>query len=173
MTPATDSPEAVARAWVEAVMDRGDMAAAWVLTDPDLRLVLAQHWIISRQGDPALAGYEPDALARDLAASSSPHPLWDRFASDRLRRWRQFWAGFGTQTWDVADETQRLMPGVVVVTFMEKHRLLGWAKPGPPAATRRFAVRSTPRGWLVAGLDGSALFRPGWPPTQVAVTRGG
>lgn len=150
-------------------MDRGDMAAAWELTDPNLRLVLAQHWIISRQEDPDVEREDRDDLATDLAASPSPHPLWDRFASDRLRRWRQFWAGFRTQTWDVIDETEELMPGVAVVTFMEKHRLLGWAKPGPPPAARRFAVRSTPEGWLVAGLDGSALFEPGWPPTQVAV----
>ena len=165
----TDSAEAAARAWVEAAMDRGDLRAAWEVTDPNLRLVLVQHWIISRQGDPVVEGENRDALARELAASPSQHPLWDRFASDRLRRWRQFWAGFGAQTWDVSDDTQELVPGVKVVTFMEKHRLLGWAKPGPPPATRRFAVRSTPDGWLVAGLDGSALFEPGWPPTQVAL----
>ena len=150
-------------------MDRGDMRAVWELTDPSLRLVLVQHWIISRQGDPEVEREDRDELARGLAASPSAHPLWDRFASDRLRRWRQFWVGFRTQTWDVTEDTQELMPGVAVVTFMEKHRLLGWAKPGPPPAMRRFAVRLTPQGWLVAGLDGSALFEPGWPPTQVAV----
>lgn len=165
----TDTAEAAAREWVEAAMDRGDMTAAWELTDPKLRLVLAQHWIMSRQGDPAVDREDRDALARGLAASPSQHPLWDRFASERLRRWRQFWAGFGTQRWDVSDDTEDLMPGVKVVTFMERHRLLGWARPGPPPATRRFAVRSTPKGWLVAGLDGSALFEPGWPPTQVAL----
>ena len=167
----SDTAESEAHAWVEASMDRGDMAAAWELTDPDLRMVLVQHWILSRQGDPDVEGEDRDELARALAASPSGHRLWGQFASDRLGRWRQFWAGFGTKAWDVTDETQELTSGVVVVTFMEKHRLLGWAKPGPPPAMRRFAVRSTPRGWLVAGLDGSALFQPGWPPTQVALPR--
>ncbi len=165
----TDTAEAAALAWVEAAMDRADMRATWELTDPQLRLVLAQHWIMSRQGDPAVHGEDRDALARGLAACPSEHPLWDRFASERLRRWRQFWAGFSTKTWGVSEDTQDLMPGVKVVTFMEKHRLLGWARPGPPPATRRFAVRSTPKGWLVAGLDGSALFEPGWPPAKVAL----
>ena len=155
-------------------MDRGDLAAAWALTDPDLRLVLAQHWILSRQDDPEVAGQDRDDLARALAASPPEHPLWKRFSSERLGRWRQFWGDFGTQRWDVTEERQELSPGLEVVTFMEKHRLLGWAKPGPPPTTRRFAVRSTPAGWLVAGLDGSALFRPGWPPTQAPIGgRGG
>ena len=154
-------------------MDRRDLRAAWALTDPTLRLVLSQHWVISRAGDPAVAAEDRDALAEALAASPSSHPLWDRFASERVRRWRQFWAGFGTQGWDVAGQTEPLTEDIEVVTFMEKHRLLDWASPGPPPAARRFAVRRTSDGWLVAGVDGSALFRPGWPPTQVPLPRPG
>ena len=169
----SDGPEAVARAWVEAVMDRRDLAAAWELTDPDLRLVLAQQWVMSRQDDPDVAGEDPDALAEGLAACPSGHPLWARFSAERLRRWRQFWAGFTIRTWDVAGEAEPLTDDVEVVTFMERQRLLDWAKPGPPPATRRLAVRAAAEGWLVAGLDGSALFRPGWPPTQVRLPRRG
>ena len=164
---ADGGPDEVAVAWVEAAMDRGDLRRAWELTDPELRLVLAQHWILSRQDDPEVTACEPDDLAQGLASSPPAHPLWERFASQRLRRWRQHWGRFSTQTWGVTDERQQVAPGIEVVTFMEKHRLLGWAKPGSPPAMRRFAVRSAPEGWLVAGLDGSALFRPGWPPAPV------
>lgn len=167
----TDSPEEVARAWVAAAMEDGDLARAWALTDPTLRLVLAQHWIMSRHEDPEVAAEDPEVLAAGLAASPPEHPLWDRFASERTRRWRQHWGAFTTQTWGTADERQPVAPGVEVVTFMEKHRLLAWTKPGSPPVTRRFAMRSTPEGWMVAGLDGSALFKPGWPPTPIPLPR--
>ncbi len=166
-----DSPEAAARAWVESAIDQRDLRRAWALTDATLRLVLAQHWILSRSDDPETAAEDRDALAAALAASPSQHPLWDRFASERLRRWRQHWGAFSLQTWDLAEERQQLAPGIEVVTFMEKHRLLDWAKPGPPPVTRRFALRITPEGWMVAGLDGSALFNPGWPPTPAPPPR--
>ena len=165
-------PEDVARAWVEAVMDRGDLGAAWPITDQALRLVLAQHWILSRQDDAEVSAEDRDSLAEALAAYPPTHPFWQSFASQRLWRWREFWGTFRTGKWDVAGERQPVATRVEVVTFMEKHRLLGWAKPGPPPAARRFAVRSTPQGWVVAGLDGSALFRPGWPPTQVRIDAG-
>jgi len=165
--PPSDGPDAVALAWVEAAMESGDLRRAWEHTDADLRLVLAQHWIMSQPGDSEVAAEDPDALAAGLAASPSEHRLWDRFASQRLRRWRHHWGNFSTRTWGVAAEREELAPGIEIVTFMEKHRLLDWAKPGSPPTTRRFALRSTPAGWLVAGLDGSALFRPGWPPTPI------
>lgn len=163
----TEGPEGTARAWVEAIMDRRDLGAAWALTDPPLRLVLAQHWILSRLHDPAVTAVDRDELAEALAACPSTHPLWERFASERIRRWRQHWGQFSARTWDVAGDPEPMGDDLRVVTFLERHRLTGWARPGPPPPARRLAVRHRPEGWLVAGLDGSALFRPGWPPTQL------
>ena len=156
--PGAHTPEDAATAWVDAVMDRGDLAAAWPLTDPTLRLVLTQYWIWSH-GDEALVGAQEgwDALARALAACPPAHPLWERFASDRVRRWKEFWGGFSTRTWSVREEPEPMGVGLEVVTFTETG--------GPPLPVRRFAVRDTPEGWLVAGLDGTALFKPGWPPS--------
>jgi hypothetical protein len=166
VTPA-DTPAAAVSAWVEAVMDHGDLRTGWELTDPPLRLVLAQHWVLSRQDDDEVAREDRDDLAQALAAVPPHHPLWDRFAATRIRRWRQYWGSLSTRSWDVTDDVEPLSDDLVVVTLVERHRLLGWSRPGPPAVRRRFAVRHGPEGWVVAGLDGSALFRPGWPPTQV------
>ena len=159
--PATapPTPQEVAATWVEAVMDQGDLRKAWPLTDDILRLVLAQDWIWAHRHHPWVGhGSDWDGLAQALAECPSSHPLWERFAADRVRRWREFWRGFSSRTWSVRDEPEPLGVGLEVVTFVETG--------GPPLPARRFAMRDTPEGWLVAGLDGTALFRPGWPPSR-------
>lgn len=158
---------AAAVAWAAAVMDDGDLRRAWPLTDPDLRLVLAQHWIWSNRGQPVVGAKEGwDSLARGLAACPSTHPLWPRFAAERLERWRQHWQGFSPRTWPVRDEPEVLDEGLEVVTFVKPREGEGSGRAGPPPVFRRLAVRRTGEEWLVAGLDGAALFRPGWPPVQ-------
>lgn len=168
--PATagDDPAAAAVAWVEAVMDRKDLRAAWPLMERDLRLVLAQHWILSHaELGSDFIGPQPawDMLAQGLAADPSTHPLWDRFAKERLLRWREYWGRFSARTWKVR-ETERLRPDAAIVTFGEPRLPALEAKPGPPPVLRRLALRRRGNTWLVAGLDGRNVFRPGWPPSK-------
>lgn len=159
-----DEAVSVARSWVRAVMDDRDLAAAWPLTDAPMRKVLAQHWILSSSPDVVGPPEQWEALADRLAASPSNHPLWPQFARDRLARWREFWTGFSAVTWGVKHRTET-RPGVVVVTFVEPRGKLMALRPGPPLEFRRLAVRHSPEGWQLAGVDGNNIFRPGWPPT--------
>lgn len=158
-----DGAVAVAKAWVGAVMDDRDLARAWAITEPDYRKVLAQHWIISKHADVVGPPDQWEAIADGLAACPSAHRLWERFAADRLTRWREFWTGFSAVTWGVRSRTDP-RPDVAVVAFVEPRGKLMSLKPGPPLEFRHIAVRRTPKGWLVAGADGNNLFRPGWPP---------
>lgn len=154
-------------AWVDAVMDRKDLRAAWPLMEGNLRLVLAQHWVLSHaEAGSDLIGPQAgwDMLAQGLAADPSSHPLWDRFAKERLLRWREYWGDFSARTWKVRD-TEQVGPGLEVVTFAEPRLSALEAKPGPPPVFRRLAVRRTEEKGLVAGLDGRRIFRPGWPPS--------
>lgn len=157
---------AVAVAWVDAVMDRKELREAWPLMERDLRLVLAQHWILSHAevGSGFIgpqAGW--DMLAQGLAADPSTHPLWDRFAKERLLRWRGFWGTFSARTWKIRS-TENAGADLEVVTFAEPRLPALEAKPGPPPVLRRLALRRSGGTWLVAGLDGRNIFRPGWPP---------
>ena len=156
---------AAAVAWVRAAMDERDLRAAWPLTEPDLRLVLAQHWVLSHHEDHDLVGPAGgwDPLAAGLAADPPESPLWDRFAAERLKRWRLHWPAFRAATWDLRDEPEVVRPGLEVVTFIEPGRKLN-LKPGSPVTYRRLAVRRKGNVWRVAGVDGRNLFRPGWPP---------
>ncbi|MGH9166101.1 MAG: hypothetical protein ACRDZW_11420 [Acidimicrobiales bacterium] len=159
---------ATAVAWVRAVMDERDLRAAWPLTEPDLRLVLAQHWILSHGGDEVVGSPEGwDTLAAGLAACPPTHLGWEVFAAERLKRWRQYWAGFNSTTWDLRDEPEIPRPGMEIVTFIQPGQKLR-TKPGPPIVYRRLAVRRADEPdatWRLAGLEGTSLFRPGWPPT--------
>lgn len=165
--PATPGKEAAAAAaveWVTAVMDDGDLKAAWPRTHPTLRLVLVQHWILGYQGDPTVGPAEDwDALAAALATAPSTHPLWERFARERLVRWREYWGGFSAQSWKVADLPETAASDLEIVTFLERGVDLE-AGTGRPVLARRLAMRRMPGGWMIAGLDGKALYRPGWPP---------
>jgi len=149
------TPQAAAVAWVEAVVGRRDLARAWAMTDPVLRLVLAQDWVWNHRHDPAV-GHDNDwdAIARGLASSPPDHPLWERFEGELLAMWERTWKDFGGSGWEVVADPEILDLDLEIVTFVEKD----------VAIARRFAMRHTPGGWVVASVNGDQLFEPGWPP---------
>jgi hypothetical protein len=153
--------------WVRAVMDDGDLAAAWPLTDPVLRLVLAQDWVWTNRHHPAI-GHDRswDDLARGLAAIPPDHQLWDAFARELISRWQKMWAGFSTRTWRPWDQPELLGLDLEMVTFLESDGS-GPVRfePGRSATARRFAMRHGADGWQLAGVNGDQLFAPGWPPS--------
>jgi hypothetical protein len=162
--PAPGSPQASALAWLEAAMDRRDLAAAWAITDPTLRLVLAQEWMWRRGSEQLLSdGEERDAVAAALAASSE-HALWDRFAAEVTGEWQRAWKGFSARTWRAWNQPEVVSLDLEMVTLVETGGAEVAGDPRRASFTRRFLVRHTADGWLVAGLTGEHVFRPGWPP---------
>jgi hypothetical protein len=163
------TPQAAAVAWVEAVMDRGDLSQAWPLTDPTLRLVLAQDWVWNHRHDPAIGhGRDWDTIARGLAQYPPQHQLWDRFAGEVVGLWQRIWKGFSASRWRVWEQPEVLGLDLEMVTFVEPNPAseagdLG-SQPGRGSLARRFAMRHTDDGWRVAGVNGDQLFEPGWPP---------
>lgn len=169
------SPQDVATAWVEAVMDQADLDLAWPLTEPILRLVLAQDWVWTNRHRPDI-GHDHDwnTIARGLAACPPAHPLWDAFAHQVLDRWHRSWAGFSTLTWRAQQEPEVVGLDTEMVTFVERD---GWPTdaidPVERAADgrevrRRFAMRHREGRWMVASVSGGQMFVPGWPPSPGA-----
>lgn len=161
-------------------MERGDLAEAWPLTDPTLRLVLAQDWLwnhrhelpapeVSEGTGVTVAHHSDwDTIAQGLAESPSTHELWDRFASDVIALWRQIWKGFSARSWKVAENPEVLGLDLEMVTFLDADAEPD-AEPRPmrrnhASLARRFAMIHTDGEWLVASI-GDQVFRPGWPPT--------
>lgn len=148
-------------------MDQGDLRAAWPLSDPTLRLVLAQDWVWTHRHHPTI-GHDRswDELARGLAALPPEPELWSAFAEELISRWQKTWIGLSAETWGAWDEPEVVGLDLEMVTFMERDgdgpvRF----EPGRSAFARRFAMRHTGQGWQVAGVNGDQLFVPGWPPS--------
>lgn len=148
-------------------MDRGDLAMAWPLTDPTLRLVLAQDWVWTHRHHPRI-GHDRswDELARGLAAVPPGPELWDALAEELIGRWQKTWKGLSARNWAAWDQPEVVGLDLEMVTLLERD---GDApvrfEPGRSAFARRFAMRHTDHGWLVAGVNGDQLFVPGWPPS--------
>ena len=147
------------------MIDDGDLAEAWPLTEPVLRLVLAQDWVWTHRHHPMI-GHDRswDEIARGLAAVPPKQPLWDRFAAEVVSRWQKTWAGFSARTWATWDQPEVVGLDLEMVTFLESDGGPVRFEPGRSALARRFALRHTDDGWKVAGVSGDQLFVPGWPP---------
>ena len=163
----TETAQQAATRWVRAVMDEGDLEAAWPLTDPVLRLVLAQDWVWMHRHHPMI-GHDKswDEVARGLAAVPPHHELWEVFAGELVSRWRTIWAGFTTESWLAWDQPEVVGVDLEMVTFLESQegRPVRF-QPGRSSMARRFALRHTEDGWRVAGVSGDQMFLPGWPPS--------
>jgi len=105
------TPQAAAVAWVEAVLDRGDLLAAWPHTDAVLRLVLAQDWVWTNRHDPyigddigdEIGDHEGwDDIAQGLASVPPQSRHWGRFAAELVKTWQRAWKGFEPRRWYVA-----------------------------------------------------------------------
>ena len=163
-SPEPQTAQHVAATWVEAVMDRQDLRAAWPMTDGTLRLVLAQDWIWAHRHHPWV-GHDADweGLAAELSASAPDHPLWERFAGELLELWHKIWRDFEARSWRAWDEPEVLGLDLEVVTFVERDDAA--TSPRHSSFVRRFALRHTDDGWKVAGVNGDQMFVPGWPPS--------
>jgi len=154
----------VATAWVEAIMDDGELAKAWPLTHPTLRLVLVQDWIWAPRHQKWLGrGTDWDDLATNLAVAQPDHPLWPRFSTELLELWHKIWKGFSTLTWRSLDDPEVVDLDLETVTFVETDAEQAAAK--RYSFARRFALRHSEDGWQVASINGDQMFVPGWPPS--------
>jgi hypothetical protein len=159
-------PVAAATNWLGAVYRENDLRAAWRLTDPDLRLVLAQAWLWANRQRTILANAEPDDLkaeAAELARVNSSSPYWRAFSETQLLEFRQL--EFDFDTWGFASAPRLIAPDyeLLLLTECGADGVL-MAEPTQVLA-HRYLMHHTTEGWLVAGF-GPAPISPGWPPVR-------
>lgn len=160
-----EGPVPVAQEWLRLVLDQGDVAAAWPLTDPNLRLALVQNLIWANQ-DNLGRPWSPDIgdeMAAALSQSSPTHPDWPAMQRGLLRILRGVWEGspppstWGAMRPRVVDPVHELL--VFVPDIPEGQ----YVQPGGTVGGYPILMSSQDDGWLVAGFQ-EFPPTPGWPP---------
>ena len=153
-------PVEAATGWLRLILVDRDVPAAWQLTAPNFRLALVQAIFFLNEQAPALAGYERDEVAPQLAIASPNHPLWTSFA-DLLTE--EFFVDLGemdVESLEAATSTP-VDPGFELVLLPQR----GSSDAMEPPEMQMHGVLVEFHGdrWLVAGLSRRPAT-PGWPP---------
>lgn len=157
-------PIAAARRWIGAVMHDWDWDAAWLLTDPLLRLAQAQAWLWGSRTELGLADHELDELAEALCQDEPTHPLWEELSEVELHIHHQTWSEFDLDRWQVAGRPRVVAPDLEVVLFLRPEEDPIVVTDPPLVVARPFLMRFGEAGWLVAHAGSDQLPVPGWPP---------
>lgn len=143
--------------WVEALR-HGAARELWGVLDTDLRLVIAQDFILATTGVP------DDARAAELAAWGAQGPVFSRMVAAVVRRWRQTHAGLANGvTFDGRPESVGADLEVVVAYGRPAFGARRARQDGEPHLF--ITRRSRSHGWSIAAA-GPKLPAPGWPPTS-------
>ena len=161
-------------AWLAAVLDESDLAAAWPLTDDAVRLATAQSWIMLESDRLDVGDTDRDLLATVLADPQQPaHPLWEEFSGWRIIRWRQVLPVFVTEreVHGTVSGDHPLAPDIEAVWITRSD---GQVVDGAEMVVQRFLVRQTDDGWRFAGVVACCRSQAGRRPrrsgSEVTVT---
>lgn len=142
---------------------KGKIEELWLRTEPTLRLVLAQAWVFANQEHPALAGFEHEQLATDLADLTIPCPLQEDFFSTQLREMQDSFQNFDAEQWGAAERPRRFGLDYELVIFMETGGDILIFQNGMSPPTIPLLMRRIGPNWKVANFHASYPI-PGWPP---------
>ncbi len=154
-------PVEAAKSWLEDIVLRRDVRAAWRRTDPAYRLALTQAIIFLNEQNPLLSGEDREALARDLAVEDPIHPLWQSFAGLLTEEFLQDLGEISAENWGRVTP-RPIAPGYELVLFAHA----GDSTPAdyPPEMTSHgVLMHLRDDRWQVAGLSERPAV-PGWPP---------
>lgn len=147
-----------------SLIQSGNIDEAWQRIDRDMRLTLAQAWVIANEHHPDLAGREREELAESLAELDSRDPLSKGFLLTTLREFRQAFGAVDINDWGAAEKVRRYNVEYEMVILMPtKGEVLIWEH-NMELPTAIFIMRRKLQTWLVAGTN-DKIARPGWPPT--------
>jgi hypothetical protein len=152
-------PVAAANRWFELIRRHGDFAAAWPLTDPELRRSAVAGWIDANWSLPALEGQDGAALIDALNVDRPTHRLWPHFAQTQLREFASTWRNIDLDRWNWANKPRPYSPDYeIAVLFDADGQAVGEA--GLLAGLQLILHHVAGKGWLVAGFAGPIASVP-------------
>ncbi|MGW4434954.1 toll/interleukin-1 receptor domain-containing protein [Streptomyces sp. NPDC004596] len=156
-------PVAAATKWLMCVK-RGKKRDVWRALTRELRLSLAQDWIIANAGHPSLAPYDRDELARALASKNPTHPLGKPCLRSKVEVLQDHYRRWDIEEWGAAGNPRRIGLDYELVVMAPADEGILVAEEGELLACYPLLMRKIGPDWLVANFD-AAYPIPGWPPT--------
>lgn len=157
-------PVTAATKWLTSVKN-GKKRDVWKNLTRELRLTLAQDWIIANEGHPDLDKYDRDELSEELAVRNPKHSLGKHLLRSKLQVLQNHYRRWNIDSWGAASNPRRvgLEYEFVVMTQADDGILVTGENELLPVYT--ILMRKVGPDWMVANF-GAAYPIPGWPPTS-------
>lgn len=157
--------ELCAAAWrfLRPAVEHADLCSAWPALHADLRLCLAQQWVLDNATDIADGGYDRAEVAAGLAGLVPGHELWRHFERVHVRSLRALLPS--PRAWGIGDRTRLVGPDLELLYLHDTSDLPDrvW-RAGEVRRVVPLLMRWTGERWTVGNLGSDRAPVPGWPP---------
>lgn len=153
-------PVAAAQSWLNLLRRKWKAGEVWKRLDDNLRLALAQDWLIANAGHPMVFGQDQDVLAQGLAQPGTGLELAKTLRDSRIETLRDHYAEWNQGTWSIAGTPRRIGLDYEIVVLVPDEE--------QPQKEFPLLMRRVGREWRVANFQ-PAYVIPGWPPRQEAI----
>lgn len=150
---ADDGPVHAAYVWLASFLRGEDFYATWAGVDPDLRLVLAQAWLVANREHPDLARHDLEQARDALALERPTHDLTVPFGLTQLAELRAAWPWIDLDNLGVGVEPRIVAPGYEAISLT----ILTGDSETSSAPELRLLMHHAGGRWLVAGLHTDEL----------------
>lgn len=152
-------------AWrfLRPAVEHADLRSAWPALHADLRLCLAQQWVVDNPDDISDGGYHRAEVAAGLACVEPAHELWRHFARVHLHTLREMLPS--SRAWGIGDRTRLVGPDLEMLYLHDTSDMPdGVRHPGDMRRVVPLLMRWTGERWLVCNIGSARTPAPGWPP---------
>jgi hypothetical protein len=156
-------PVAAATNWLVS-LKRGKKRAVWSALTRELRLTLAQDWIIANEGHPNLEPYDRDELAEALASRNPTHPLGKHCLRSKVEVLQDYYGRWDIDSWGAAGNPRRIGLDYELIVMAPADEGILVTREGEVLPTYAILMRKIGPDWRVANFA-PAYPIPGWPPS--------
>lgn len=155
----------VSTAWsfLRPVAEQHDLRTAWPVLDADLRLALAQQWILDNAVAVEHDGHDRQELAAAICTEEPEHPLWHDFERVHLRGFDRVLPS--PEAWGIGTGTRLVGPDLEVLYLHDTSDSPdGLWHPGEGRHVYPILMRWDGNSWHIRNLGSEIEPVPGWPP---------
>ncbi|MFI0236525.1 toll/interleukin-1 receptor domain-containing protein [Streptomyces sp. NPDC016845] len=160
-------PVTAATEWLTLVR-RGKKREMWKRLTRELRLSLAQDWVMANEGHPNLAPYDREDLAEELSAKKPNHPLGKHLLASKVAVLQEHYKRWDAKRWGAARNPRRIGHDYELIVMSPADDGIRVTEEGELVPTFPLLMRKVGIDWAVANFS-TAYPVPGWPPSQVEI----